>query len=169
MLLATIAAVVVAPIVRRDHLSAVVAGLAREVGGRATRSGAECSSDAEVTNATTTAERTLPSPTNFIRCGIDESSRCRQIEPPNAVSAVCRLAGCPSCSARCCLALAHFGYGPEPVPLFVLALFLGYVYQRTHRILPCIVAHALFNLFSMIVLWRMVLRRRRMNDRTPIR
>lgn len=54
-------------------------------------------------------------------------------------------------------AAAHYGYGPEPVPLFVLALFLGYCYQRTHRILPCIVAHALFNLTSMIVLWRIVL------------
>jgi membrane protease YdiL (CAAX protease family) len=54
-------------------------------------------------------------------------------------------------------AAAHFGYGPEPVPLFVLALVLGYCYQRTHRILPCIIAHSLFNLNSMIVLWRIVL------------
>ncbi len=52
--------------------------------------------------------------------------------------------------------LAHFGYGPEPVPIFLLGLVLGYVYQRTHRIVPCIVAHALFNLFTMLVLWRMV-------------
>ena len=52
--------------------------------------------------------------------------------------------------------LAHFGYGPEPVPIFLLGLVLGYVYQRTHRIVPCIVAHALFNLFTMVVLWRMV-------------
>jgi membrane protease YdiL (CAAX protease family) len=55
-------------------------------------------------------------------------------------------------------AAAHFGYGPEPVPLFVLALILGYCYQRTHRILPCIVAHALFNLITMVMLWRIVLR-----------
>lgn len=54
-------------------------------------------------------------------------------------------------------AVAHYGYGPEPIPLFVLALFLGYCYQRTHRILPCIIAHSLFNLFSMIALWRIVL------------
>jgi membrane protease YdiL (CAAX protease family) len=54
-------------------------------------------------------------------------------------------------------AAAHFGYGPEPIPLFVLALILGYCYQRTHRILPCIIAHSLFNLISMIVLWRIVL------------
>jgi membrane protease YdiL (CAAX protease family) len=52
--------------------------------------------------------------------------------------------------------LAHFGYGPEPLPLFVLALMLGYVYGRTHRIVPTIVAHALFNLTTVISLWRMV-------------
>jgi membrane protease YdiL (CAAX protease family) len=52
--------------------------------------------------------------------------------------------------------LAHFGYGPEPVPIFLLGLVLGYIYQRTHRILPSIVAHALFNLFTMILLWRMI-------------
>lgn len=52
--------------------------------------------------------------------------------------------------------LAHFGYGPEPLPLFVLALMLGYVYQRTHRIVPSIVAHAIFNAFTMIALWRIV-------------
>lgn len=52
--------------------------------------------------------------------------------------------------------IAHYGYGPEPVPLFLFGLVLGYLYQRTHRILPGIVAHALFNLFTMIVLWRML-------------
>jgi membrane protease YdiL (CAAX protease family) len=52
--------------------------------------------------------------------------------------------------------IAHFGYGPEPVPLFFFAVFLGYVYQRTHRILPCIVAHGLFNLVSMLALWRII-------------
>jgi membrane protease YdiL (CAAX protease family) len=52
--------------------------------------------------------------------------------------------------------IAHFGYGPEPIPLFLFAIVLGYVFQRTHRILPCIVAHALFNLVSMVALWRMI-------------
>ena len=52
--------------------------------------------------------------------------------------------------------LAHFGYGPEPVPLFFLALVLGFVYQRTHRIVPSIVTHALFNLFNMVILWRLM-------------
>ena len=52
--------------------------------------------------------------------------------------------------------LAHFGYGPEPVPIFILALMFGYVYQRTHRILPCILAHGMFNFITIFVLWRMV-------------
>jgi len=51
--------------------------------------------------------------------------------------------------------LAHTGYGPEPIPLFFLGLILGYLYQRTHRILPCIITHAIFNLFTVILLWRM--------------
>lgn len=51
--------------------------------------------------------------------------------------------------------LAHLGYGPEPVPIFVLGLFLGYVYQRTHRIAPSIVCHALFNLFTVSQIWWM--------------
>jgi membrane protease YdiL (CAAX protease family) len=54
-------------------------------------------------------------------------------------------------------AAAHYGYGPEPVPLFFLALVLGFVYQRTHRIVPGIVIHALFNGFTMVILWRMAL------------
>lgn len=49
--------------------------------------------------------------------------------------------------------LAHLGYGPEPVPIFLLGLFLGYLYQRTHRIAPSIVCHAAFNLFTMSQLW----------------
>jgi membrane protease YdiL (CAAX protease family) len=53
-------------------------------------------------------------------------------------------------------ALAHFGLGPDPIPLFLLALVLGYVYQRTHRIVPCMVTHALFNSLTLIALWRML-------------
>ena len=51
---------------------------------------------------------------------------------------------------------------PGPVPLFLLALILGYVYQRTHRIVPSIVTHALFNGMSLFVLWRRDVGQRRM-------
>ncbi|HEY3393477.1 MAG TPA: CPBP family intramembrane glutamic endopeptidase [Lacipirellulaceae bacterium] len=52
--------------------------------------------------------------------------------------------------------LSHAGYGPEPGPLFLFAIILGYVFQRTGRILACIVAHALFNAVSMLALWRFI-------------
>ena len=54
-------------------------------------------------------------------------------------------------------AAMHLSHGPDPVPLFVLALGLGYVYQRTHRLLPCIVIHFLLNgwtMATMLVLLR---------------
>ncbi len=50
-------------------------------------------------------------------------------------------------------AAAHLGQGVAPFALFFLAIALGYVYQRTHRILPSIVAHATFNMLNLIVLW----------------
>jgi membrane protease YdiL (CAAX protease family) len=53
-------------------------------------------------------------------------------------------------------AAAHFGHGVDPFAIFVLALILGYVYQRTHRIVPCIVTHMLFNAFAMLVLWQLI-------------
>lgn len=53
-------------------------------------------------------------------------------------------------------AMAHSSHGPDPIPLFVLAVGLGYLYQRTHRILPCIVVHFLLNSCSMAVLCLLV-------------
>jgi membrane protease YdiL (CAAX protease family) len=48
-------------------------------------------------------------------------------------------------------AVLHLSHGPDWVPLFVLALGLGYVYRQTHRILPCIVVHFLLNACSMVM------------------
>lgn len=52
-----------------------------------------------------------------------------------------------------CFALAHWNHGPDPIPLFVLAMGLGYLYQRTGRLAPCIVLHLLLNLCSLGALW----------------
>lgn len=49
-------------------------------------------------------------------------------------------------------ALLHWGHGPDPIPLFVLALGLGYLYRQTHRILPGIVVHMALNGVSMLML-----------------
>ncbi len=48
-------------------------------------------------------------------------------------------------------ALMHWGQGAAPIPLFVLALVLGFVYQRTHRILPSLTVHVLLNSVSLAV------------------
>ncbi|HEX3659268.1 MAG TPA: CPBP family intramembrane glutamic endopeptidase [Pirellulales bacterium] len=50
-------------------------------------------------------------------------------------------------------ALLHFGHGPAPIPLFLLALVLGFLYQRTHRIWASVTLHFLFNLSSLLALW----------------
>ncbi len=49
--------------------------------------------------------------------------------------------------------LAHLGHGVSPIPLVLFGVVLGYLYQRTHRLVPSITAHALFNAYSMIMLW----------------
>jgi membrane protease YdiL (CAAX protease family) len=48
-------------------------------------------------------------------------------------------------TSAACFAGLHAAHGPDPIPLFVLAAGLGYLYQRTHRILPCITVHVLLN------------------------
>ena len=48
-------------------------------------------------------------------------------------------------------ALMHWGQGAAPIPLFVLALVLGFLYQRTHRILPSLTVHVLLNSVSLAV------------------
>jgi hypothetical protein len=46
--------------------------------------------------------------------------------------------------------LAHFDYGVSWMPLMVLGIVLGRVYQLRQSIVPCVVVHALFNGFSML-------------------
>lgn len=43
----------------------------------------------------------------------------------------------------------HFGQGAAPIPLFVLSLGLGFLYQRTRSLVPCFIVHFLLNGYSM--------------------
>ena len=42
---------------------------------------------------------------------------------------------------------------PDPFPLFFLALALGILYYRTHRIAPLFALHAMFNATSLALVW----------------
>ena len=72
----------------------------------------------------------------------------------------CSLAGprpvWPVVASSVLFALMHWSHGPDPIPLFLLALALGVIYQRTQRVLPCIVAHALLNATSLAMLYAAV-------------
>ena len=48
---------------------------------------------------------------------------------------------------------AHIGQGTAPLHTFILGLALGYLYYKTHRILPCIVAHMVFNMFGVLMFY----------------
>jgi len=48
---------------------------------------------------------------------------------------------------------AHLGHGVAPVSLVLFGIVLGYLYQRTHRLVPSITAHMLFNAYSLVLLW----------------
>lgn len=55
-------------------------------------------------------------------------------------------------------AAAHIGQGAAPVPLFILAMALGFIYRRTGSITACIVVHFLLNAYTLgqatlVALW----------------
>jgi membrane protease YdiL (CAAX protease family) len=59
----------------------------------------------------------------------------------------------PIVTSALIFALLHVGHGPAPLPLFFLALGLGYLYQRTHRLWPSVLVHCLLNTSSLLMLW----------------
>lgn len=53
-------------------------------------------------------------------------------------------------------ALLHYSHGPDWIPLLLLAAGMGYLYQRTHRLLPSLTVHFLLNTYSLWGLWLQV-------------
>ena len=49
-------------------------------------------------------------------------------------------------------AAVHAGQGPAPIPLFFLALGLGYIFRKTGSIVPCVIVHLVLNSLSLILL-----------------
>lgn len=59
---------------------------------------------------------------------------------------------CPIAISSTLFGLAHWGHGVDPIALTLLGVVFGYVYHRTGRIFACVVAHALFNMCTMVLL-----------------
>jgi membrane protease YdiL (CAAX protease family) len=58
----------------------------------------------------------------------------------------------PIAASAAIFSVMHITHGLDWIPLFPLALGLGYLYQRTHRLLPCLLVHLLLNGCSLAVL-----------------
>lgn len=56
-------------------------------------------------------------------------------------------------------AMLHLGHGAAPVALFFFSMVLGWLFQRYHRLLPCIALHAALNGTSMLMLAAELFRR----------
>jgi hypothetical protein len=70
-------------------------------------------------------------------------------QPQAAVVPTTQVPAWPVFVSSAAFALAHGGTWPDPLPLVVLAVVLGYVYRATHRLLPCVVLHCLFNALTL--------------------
>lgn len=79
--------------------------------------------------------------------GLSSRSLIKERKPPSGAQS-----WSPIILSSILFALAHFGQGPAPIPLFFLSMGFGFIYQRTHRIWPSIVAHMLVNGLAVVQL-----------------
>jgi membrane protease YdiL (CAAX protease family) len=142
MLLACMSAVVVAPICEEVTFRLLFQGWLQKWEGGIVRTKAEGPDDATIQAWNTTLE--------------DSTKPLVTTAPARRGIAGLPHGWLPIWASALLFGLAHAGYGPEPVPLFLFGILLGYVFQRTNRILPSIVAHALFNGVTMLALWRLI-------------
>ncbi len=89
--------------------------------------------------------------------GLSSPATVRPVATEAELSALSAPAAWPIVMTSILFALMHPGQGAAPIPLFIFSLFLGYVYQRTHRIWPSLVAHMLLNGTTMAALWYMLM------------
>ena len=54
-------------------------------------------------------------------------------------------------------AAVHIGQGLAPIPLFFLAVGLGYLFRQTGSLIACVTVHFLLNFYSMLVFTIMIL------------
>ncbi|MCC7083899.1 MAG: CPBP family intramembrane metalloprotease [Pirellulales bacterium] len=73
--------------------------------------------------------------------------------PPVAGWAGLPMGSVPILISSLLFASVHLGQGAAPAPLLVYALMLGFLYHRTHRLMPSLVAHFALNSTSMVMLF----------------
>jgi membrane protease YdiL (CAAX protease family) len=175
--LAFFAAVIVAPLVEEFFFRVLLQGwLEKRFAPRIVREAAvpiENSSGTDIGPEITTASEpadvaehlpgyefqpTAPSPV-FDNAWDAYRSPETELRPPetNAADETLPAAGwrgmAPIAISSFLFAAAHAGTWPDPAPLFVLALVLGYLYRQTHRLWPCVILHMLFNGLSLAMVW----------------
>ncbi|MBA3482713.1 MAG: CPBP family intramembrane metalloprotease [Pirellulales bacterium] len=84
--------------------------------------------------------------------GLDPSDAAPMPQTPAVTFAHPQVGWSPIAISSVLFGLAHYGHGVSPAPLILLGVVLGYLYRQTHRILPCIVCHLLFNAFTFVLL-----------------
>ncbi len=136
-----LAAVVIAPLVEETFFRVLLQGWLEAVCGRG-----ECGAS-EPAAARPTEDAPEESPEALAEIPAELPSESIQVLP---VAPWRRWL--PILLSASCFAVAHVGQGPAPISLFGLALGLGYLYQRTHRILPCVTVHFLVNSIAVLQL-----------------
>jgi membrane protease YdiL (CAAX protease family) len=153
MAAASVAAVVAAPVFEEFSFRLVLQGWLEKLDHRLRRR------STPVENLDAMGSLTSSSPAFSPSSAASETSPSAETASPPAEaepeipcggpSAARRWWSLPVLTSSALFAMMHVGTGLDPIPLFTLGLALGYVYQRTHRILPCMLLHALFNGFSL--------------------
>ena len=82
----------------------------------------------------------------------DDQPRMESLPDPAAVPAT-RFDWLAIVCSMLVFSLLHFSHGPAWIPLLIFGAAVGFVYQRTHRLWPGIIAHMLLNATTIFGLW----------------
>ncbi len=164
-LITLFAAVIVAPIAEEMFFRLILQGWLEKLVWKLTHNDFGATNSVAESNDAKKPSFPAPDPSNPYATPATESASPNVppstdgIEPtlPEAVAENKFVNALPIITSATIFAAMHYGHGPDPIPLFFLAVGLGYIYRRTHRILPCIIIHFLVNATSMTMLAAQIL------------
>lgn len=139
---AAVAAPVIEEIVFRGFLQSAFERLECGAGGRLTRLLFGRPIDAD-DDAGAEAPPTYESPAEFRRRGGTLGEGFRRT--------LAGIGSFPVVASAAIFALLHLGQGPAPIPLFLFALVLGYLYRQTGRLAAPIAAHFALNATTLLL------------------